>query len=125
MPLARPQAERLEEPPRAGDAVTAEGAEQLLGAVGGEQAADDDAQDEECEIHTSALPHRESVKRSLSRQASWMWSASAAPPNGRVRPNRRSVASGTPSTPGVSDACPRVCGSFGNPPTSTECAGVR
>src|SRR5204863_309699 len=36
--------------------------------------------------------------------ASWMWSASAAPPNGRVSPNRLSVASGTPSTPGVSDA---------------------
>src|SRR3954470_22174067 len=57
--------------------------------------------------------------------ATWMWSASAAPPNGRVSPNRVRVASGTPSTPGVSDASPRVCGSLGKPPTSTECEGVR
>ena len=44
-----------------------------------------------------------------------MWSASAGPGNGRVSPNRRSVDSGTPSTPGVSDASPRVWGSSENP----------
>ena len=36
-----------------------------------------------------------------------------------------SVASGTPSTPGVSEASPRVCGSLAKPPTSTECCGER
>ncbi len=73
---------------------------------------------------------RRAVRRGTRRRrapqpASWMWSASAAPPNGRVRPNWFSVASETPSTPGVSEASPRVCGSFGKPPTSTECCGVR
>ena len=42
-----------------------------------------------------------------------------------MRQNCSSVASGTPSTPGVSEASPRVCGSSANPPTATECAGVR
>src|SRR5256885_2217682 len=51
MPLPRPQSERLEELPRPGDAVTAEGAEEFLSAVTRHQQADDDAQGEQSEIH--------------------------------------------------------------------------
>src|ERR1700722_55002 len=67
-------------------------------------------------------------ERSLDQGAlpsNWMWSASAGPGNGRVRPHVSRIDSGTPSTPGVSEASPRVCGSLAKPPTSTECCGVR
>ena len=74
-------------------------------------------------VHASMVTSR--LRSYLTLPTSWMWSASAAPPNGRVRPKRFNVASGTPSTPGVSEASPCVCGSSEKPPTSTECCGVR
>ena len=69
----------------------------------------------------SARPLRSRAGSEAPAYESWMWSASCAPGNGRVRQNFSSVASGTPSTPGVSDARPWVCGSSAKPPTSTEC----
>ena len=74
---------------------------------------------------TLPWPAQRAVADPYAVQFSWMWSASRAPPNGRVRQKRLSVASATPSTPGVSDASPLVCGSSEKPPTSTECWGLR
>ena len=61
VPAARAQPELLEELPGAGEAVPAERAEELLGAVGDEQAADDEAQHQQSEVHAPSVPRRQPI----------------------------------------------------------------
>src|SRR5262245_45582769 len=55
--LAGPEAHRFEEPAGAGDAVSAEPAKELLGAVGGQGESEHHANQQETEFHTTPLSY--------------------------------------------------------------------